>query len=132
MTPIPSKALVIFGATGDLAQRMLFPSLYFLEAEGFLPKDLIVIGCSRGAMDTSAFQAEVEDTVRQRPGEHYSDAHWTRLKARLRHAAVDAGDAASFANLKAALGGIGEVLYYLSTSPSFYGDICRNLKEAGL
>jgi glucose-6-phosphate 1-dehydrogenase len=132
MTPTPSRALVIFGATGDLAQRMLFPSLYFLEAEGFLPKDLTVIGCSRGTMAADAFQAKIEDAVRQRTGEHYDEACWAKLKARLHHAAVDAGDATSFANLKTALGGVGEVLYYLSTSPSFYGDICRNLKDAGL
>jgi glucose-6-phosphate 1-dehydrogenase len=30
-------AFVIFGATGDLARRMLFPSLYFLDADGLLP-----------------------------------------------------------------------------------------------
>jgi glucose-6-phosphate 1-dehydrogenase len=132
MTPTPSRALVIFGATGDLAQRMLFPSLYFLDAEGFLPKDLIVIGCSRGTMAGDAFQAKIEGAVRQRTGEHYDEARWAKLKARLHHAAVDAGDATSFANLKTALGGVGEVLYYLSTSPSFYGDICRNLKDAGL
>ena len=47
------RALVIFGATGDLAQRMLLPSLYFLEAEGFLPKELVVIGCSRAAISAS-------------------------------------------------------------------------------
>ncbi len=33
-------AFVIFGATGDLARRMLFPSLYFLDADGLLPPDL--------------------------------------------------------------------------------------------
>ena len=36
-----NRVIVIFGATGDLAQRMLFPSLYFLDSEGLLPPDLM-------------------------------------------------------------------------------------------
>ena len=39
-----TRAIVIFGATGDLALRMLYPSLYFLEADGLLPADLKVVG----------------------------------------------------------------------------------------
>ena len=127
-----SRAIAIFGATGDLAQRMLFPSLYFLDAEGLLPADLLIVGCSRSAMTDEAFAARVEAAVRGRGGEYFAAAAWGKFKARLRHAAVDAGVAESFAHLRAALGGIGEALYYLSTSPSLYGDICRNLKAAGL
>ena len=47
--PQTSRAIVIFGATGDLALRMLFPSLYFLESETLLPPDLLVVGSARAA-----------------------------------------------------------------------------------
>ena len=40
-------AFVIFGATGDLARRMLFPSLYFLDMDGLLPSALKIIGAAR-------------------------------------------------------------------------------------
>jgi glucose-6-phosphate 1-dehydrogenase len=129
---IPSRAIAIFGATGDLAQRMLFPSLYFLDSEGLLPADLVIVGCSRSAMTGDAFAARVEEAIRSRAGGHYSAANWAKLKARLRHAAVDASDAESFSRLRTALGDAQDVIFYLSTSPSHYGDICRNLKSSGL
>ncbi|MEI9989095.1 MAG: glucose-6-phosphate dehydrogenase [Rhizomicrobium sp.] len=127
-----SRVLAIFGATGDLAQRMLFPSLYFLETEGLLPADLTIIGCSRAAMTHEAFAARVREWVRSRSGERYNDAAWEGFAKRLRHAAVDATDATSFANLRDALGGTEDSLFYLSTSPSLYGAICGHLKTAGL
>jgi len=39
--------LIIFGATGDLARRMLFPSLYFLDLDGMLPEGLRIVGAAR-------------------------------------------------------------------------------------
>ncbi len=114
-----SRAIAIFGATGDLAQRMLFPSLYFLESEGLLPPDLAIIGCSRSAMTHEAFAPRVREWIRDRSGEHYSDAVWEALGKRLRHAAVDATDAGSFANLRDVLNETGDNLFYLSTSPAF-------------
>src|SRR5579862_194913 len=100
-----SRAIAIFGATGDLARRMLFPSLYFLEQEGLLPKDVVITGCSRSAMTDAEFAARVEDWVRERAGEYFCNEAFERLRARLHHAAVDANDAASFACLKTTVGG---------------------------
>ncbi|HUO88200.1 MAG TPA: glucose-6-phosphate dehydrogenase [Rhizomicrobium sp.] len=128
----PSRVLVIFGATGDLAQRMLFPSLYFLDSEGLLPSDLVIVGCSRGALGDEAFAGRIGEAIRTRAGEHYCEPDWAKFRKRLRHASVDAGDPASFANLRKAVADNRDVLYYLSTSPSHYDDICRNLKGAGL
>ncbi|MBL6853669.1 MAG: glucose-6-phosphate dehydrogenase [Alphaproteobacteria bacterium] len=127
-----SRALVIFGGTGDLAQRMLFPSLYNLDADGLLPRDLLIVGCSRGAMSDEAFGDKVGDWAGARSGDHFTSAKWSALRGRIRHAAIDANAPASFANLKRVLGGIEETLFYLSTSPSHYGAICANLKAAGL
>src|ERR1700722_12035101 len=119
-------AIVIFGATGDLAQRMLFPSLYFLEADGLLADDLALVGCSRSALGDEAFAREVETAVRERVGAAFSAQCWSRLKRRLTHAAVDATRADSFVHLREALAGIEETIFYLSTSPSHFGAICRN------
>ena len=126
------RVIVIFGATGDLAQRMLFPSLYFLDSEGLLPADVTIVGCSRAKMTDDAFGARVRESVRERAGEYFSEERWNKLKRRLHHAAVDATDARSFDNLRAALGEAKDVLYYLSTSPTHYAAICTNLRNAGL
>jgi glucose-6-phosphate 1-dehydrogenase len=126
------QALVIFGATGDLARRMLFPSLYFLEQDGLLPADLAIVGCSRADVGTEKFRQNVETAVRERTGTAFTPEIWNRLAARIAHAAVDATAAESFAHLDSVLAGVSETIFYLSTSPSHFGAICENLKARGL
>src|SRR3990167_9928337 len=53
------ETLVLFGATGDLAQRMLFPSLYNLHLDGLLADALTILGSGRSKMDRAAFHAQV-------------------------------------------------------------------------
>src|SRR5690348_6502678 len=126
------RLLVIFGATGDLAQRMLVPSLYFLNAERLLPEDLLIVGSSRAAMGDEKFIGQIEQDVRDRAGEYFKADQWERFKARIRHIAVDATDAASFANLKPLVKDARDILYYFSVSPRYYTQICGNLGRAGL
>ena len=127
-----SQCLVIFGATGDLAQRMLFPSLYFLEEDGFLGEALSIVGCSRSRLEPAAFLAHVEKAVRARAGENFSVRLWERFSRRLSHTPVDASKGETFAALRPAVETASEIIYYLSTSPSHYGAICRHLKDTGL
>ena len=127
-----SSALVIFGATGDLAQRMLFPSLCFLEEDGLLPDDVAIIGCARTGMTNEVFANLVEKAVRSRSEQQFSEKAWSKFRARLSYARIDANDPASFETLRSAADGIGEFVFYLSTSPDYYGSICNNLKAAGL
>jgi glucose-6-phosphate 1-dehydrogenase len=126
-----NRVIVIFGATGDLAQRMLFPSLYFLDSEGLLPSDVTIVGCSRAKMTDDAFAARLHESVKERAGEYFSEDSWQKLKKRLRHAAVDATDPASFDNLRGTLEQARDTLFYLSTSPNYYAAICSNLKARG-
>jgi glucose-6-phosphate 1-dehydrogenase len=127
-----AQAIVIVGATGDLAQRMLFPSLYFLEAEGLLPKDFRIIGASRSDLSHDAFAAQVEATVRKRAEGYFDSAVWTRFAQRLDYAVVDADHPETFLHLTAPLDGADEVIFYLSTSPSLYGAISASLRAAGV
>jgi glucose-6-phosphate 1-dehydrogenase len=126
------RLIVIFGATGDLAQRMLYPSLYFLDGERLIPDDLVIVGCSRKDLGDDAFAARTEASVKARAGEYFKPAQWERLKPRIRHAAVDAGDPASFAHLKKHVSAARDVLYYFSVSPRYYAAICGNLARAGV
>jgi glucose-6-phosphate 1-dehydrogenase len=126
------QVLVIFGATGDLAQRMLFPSLYFLEEDDLLPAGLSIVGCSRAKLEENVFHALVERAVRNRAGSGFSETVWSRLQRRLSHRPVDATNPDSFAVLRDFVETAQETIYYLSTSPSHYGAICRALKSTGL
>ena len=126
-----ADAVVIFGATGDLAMRMLFPSLYFLHSDGLLREGRIV-GAARQPLDREAFVARVEEAVRTRADGRFDPETFSRFAARLAYAPVDATDPASFAALAGLLAGVRAPVFYLSTSPSLYGAICEGLDASGL
>lgn len=126
-----AQAIVIFGASGDLALRMLFPSLYLLDGDGLLPPGLAIVGAARTEMDDAAFVQSVEEAVRRR-SDRFDPLVWARFAARLTYRPVDATDPVSFAPLAEVLRGVGETVYYLSTSPSLYGAIGRGLRANGL
>lgn len=56
MTRDPVAKLLLFGATGDLSQRMLLPSLYGLHADGLLPEGLTITGTARHEHDDAGFR----------------------------------------------------------------------------
>lgn len=134
-TRAPATLLVIFGATGDLAQRMLFPSLYGLHADGLLPERLRILGTARGGHDADAFRALVAAAVqRQVPAREFDRDRLDGLLARLDYVAADTRDAADMARLGARIRALreGEVVYHLSTAPRFYAPICDALAAHGL
>ena len=124
------ERLVIFGATGDLAARMLLPSLYFLEAERLLPEKLVVLGAARSALDRDKFVAYARDLLGKRP-EGLDDAVWERFAARLDYVQADV---TSGNGLKTVADHVGETptIYYLALSPRLYVSVCKALDEGGL
>ncbi|GIX22080.1 MAG: glucose-6-phosphate 1-dehydrogenase [Gammaproteobacteria bacterium] len=127
--------LVIFGATGDLAARMLLPALYFLDHDRRLPEQVAIIGAARSALDDEGWRARVREWVRARVGEAFWDeAVWARFAARLGYQRVDANTAEDFSALAARLGQAPDRdrVFYLSTSPGLYATICQRLQAAGL
>jgi glucose-6-phosphate 1-dehydrogenase len=132
-TATNSCTIIIFGATGDLASRMLFPSLYYLD--GYLPDGLRNVGSSRTEMDTAAFRQQVHARLQQYvPAEQFEQKAWEKFVGRISFVDVDAGKPETFKALAAALklSPQAELVCYLATSPKLYGPICHNLKEAGL
>ena len=127
-----AQAIVLVGATGDLAARMLFPSLYFLESENLLPEDFKVIGAARSVLSPADFDKLVEKAVRAKAEGYFADDVWKRFRARLSYCTVDAAKSASFKHLVEPLKGVKEVIFYLSTSPSLYDPISDGLLAAGL
>jgi glucose-6-phosphate 1-dehydrogenase len=125
-----AQAIVIIGATGDLAQRMLYPSLYFLDSENLLPPEFRVLGASRSEVADADFLARVEASVRERAEGYFDEAAFARFRRRLSYHVVDADRPPTFQHLAAPLAGLHEVIFYLSTSPSLYEAISYNLRAA--
>jgi glucose-6-phosphate 1-dehydrogenase len=126
------KAMIIFGATGDLAQKMIFPSLYFLDKEGHLPPELIILGVARTQLSEVEFAANTQKMIREETGSDYSDADWSRFTQRLHYCAGDVTQSATYGKIADQLQGCEIVLHYLSTSPDFFAIIAGNLRGSGL
>ncbi|NBB52165.1 glucose-6-phosphate dehydrogenase [Rhizobium sp. CRIBSB] len=126
-------ALVLFGGGGDLAMRMLLPSLYFLDHEGRLPEGLKIIGAARSDESRDEYVAKVRQAVegKARADNVWSEETWARLDSRLDYLAVDATDPESLKPLKAKVGD-GPTTSFLAVSPSLYSRIVTAMKGAGL
>jgi glucose-6-phosphate 1-dehydrogenase len=124
------RSLVIFGATGDLARRMLLPSLYYLERDGLIPADLRIVGSSRQSLTDAAFADLARRAVAERT-DGIEDRVWDKLRLRLRYIAADAADPASFEAIARAVKDDADTVFYLSTSPSLFVPIAEALGASG-
>jgi glucose-6-phosphate 1-dehydrogenase len=124
------ERLVIFGATGDLAARMLLPSLYFLDADRHLPEGLKIIGAARSDLDQAKFASHVRDILAKRP-EGLDDAVWDRFRARLDYCQADVVKAESVKRLAPHVENA-STIFFLALSPSLYGAVSKALDESGL
>ncbi len=126
-----ADAIVLFGATGDLAGRMLLPSLYFLDADRFLPPDFRIICTARTEMTQAAFLDQARAAVCERaPG--IDDEVWARFAKRISYVAADATTAEGGARLAPALKDLERPFFYLAISPSLYEKTARALAAGGL
>lgn len=137
---VPPCALVIFGANGDLTKRKLVPSLYRLAYERRLPQGFAVVGISRTAMSDEAFREKMEASVKEfLENSPFDQALWEEFEKCLFYVAGDLNNAQLYADLDKRLGEIaterqtaGNVLFYLSTQPDYYGPAAAGLGRQGL
>ena len=135
MSAHAANLLVIFGATGDLAQRMLLPSLYGLHRDGLLPPKLRILCTGRSALSDEAFAHTVRESIERRVAAAERDpAQIDGLLARVRYQPAGVDDPASLATLCETICAMrdGDVVFHLSTAPRFYAPICTALGQAGL
>ncbi len=128
-----AHTLLLFGATGDLARRMLLPSLFGLDADGLLPADLRVVATARSVHDTSEYREQVVAALTAADPERRSPEAVARFVARFTYVALDANDDAGFGALSAAVGAPDRGLsIFLSTAPSLFSATIGGLASAGL
>jgi glucose-6-phosphate 1-dehydrogenase len=128
------STLLLFGATGDLARRMLLPSLYGLDADGLLPEGMRIIGTARTRLDDGAFRERADAALREHlPEGFYQEGIAKRFLARIHYVPLDIRDAGGFARLAEKIGdpchGVG---IFLSTAPSLFKPTIDGLQAAGL
>ncbi|MBN8549162.1 MAG: hypothetical protein J0M12_07615 [Deltaproteobacteria bacterium] len=135
----PSTALVIFGATGDLTHRKLIPALYNLAFDDYLPTGFAVIGAARSKLSDEEFRANLFEAVKKYSRRTVSDELWQKFAQNIFYQPLDGTSQDDFVKLRERLADIGKqkneefnYLYYLATSPNFFGPIAANLKAAGL
>jgi glucose-6-phosphate 1-dehydrogenase len=126
-TTVPCDALVLFGATGDLAAKMLLPALARLGQRGV---HVPIVGVALAPFPAAEVLA--------RAAEHIDAADPAGAKAipaladRFRYVNGDLGDAATYAAIRQALDGARHPLHYLAIPPALFGDVCHALARAGL
>ena len=123
--------LIIFGATGDLSARKLFPALFQLDAAGLLPDDLRIIAVGRQEQSTEAFHHELLARMSSAKRQSISDTAWQQFTQRLTYMSADFSAPSAFSGLQAELSESRTSLFYLATPPSLFATICEQLSADG-
>ncbi len=127
--------IVVFGATGDLARRKLFPSLYHRWHDGQMPDEARITGVSRRKMTDAEFRAYAAAALADHvaPIDREGDAV-ERFVARMRYVAADADAEAGWSEIATVLQTDPRPVrvFYLATGPDLFGPICARLKAIGL
>ena len=123
-----SDALVLFGATGDLAYEQIFPALLAMTRRGHL--DVPVVGVAKPDWTVEQLHARARESIAAHGG---LDAEaFARLTARLSYVAGDYQESATFDRLVEALGSAKRPLFYLAIPPSLFGTVASGLSKAGI
>jgi glucose-6-phosphate 1-dehydrogenase len=130
---------VIFGASGDLAHRLLIPALYNLAVRGLLPEAFAIIGVARAEKSAEAFRTELEKGLSNFAIGTIDREVARRLFSCVDYVSGDAADAATYRKLDEALERVerardtrGNRLFYLATPPSAFAPIGCRLGKTGL
>jgi len=132
--PVDPFDFIVFGATGDLAERKLLPALYQRQMAGQFTEPTRIIGASRSAMTDEEYRAFARTAITEhvKPSEIDSD-QLDRFIARMSYVSVDAKSGNGFDQLKEAVGDSKAIrAYYLAVAPALFGDIAGHLANHGL
>jgi len=131
-----NRVLVLFGATGDLAKRKLFPGFYHLFRAGLMPEEFRIIGSGRHSPGSDDEFREIVHTALGEYGRMELDDSWRAFAQRLSFVVSDADDGGELADaIQAAereIDAQGERLVYLSVPPGAMEPMVRMLGKTGI
>ena len=123
-----SDALVLFGATGDLAYKKIFPALQSMIRHGHL--DAPIVGVAKAGWNLSTLVGRVRQSLADHGG-GVDEGVFQKLVGMLRYVDGDYHDPATFEALRNQLGGAKRPLHYLAIPPSLFATVARGLWGAG-
>ncbi len=134
-TPDPC-ALVIFGASGDLTRRKLFPALYSLALRGLLPERFGVVGAARSPESDDEFRERMKRAVQEFGRDDFKDETWDWLAEGMRYVSTDFANESGEDQVVKALneldeqrGTAGNRVYYLAVPPDAVATLVREIGE---
>jgi glucose-6-phosphate 1-dehydrogenase len=139
LTPPEPTAVVIFGASGDLAHRKLLPALYHLFLERLLPSSFAVVGYARTKMTDAEFADMARASVEKYGRTGAEDEPWAEFTKGLSYVPGAFGNRGDFAHLRDHLdrldgtrGTEGRRFFYCATPPQAFPDVISRIGEEGL
>ncbi|MEO3386458.1 glucose-6-phosphate dehydrogenase [Mesorhizobium sp. CAU 1741] len=132
--PVDAFDFIIFGATGDLAERKLLPALYQRQLAGQFTEPTRIIGASRSTLSDDEYRGFAHSAITEHVrAEEIDAAELDRFLGRLSYVPVDAKSGEGFQQLKDAIGHSKAVrAFYLAVAPGLFSDIAANLAKHGL
>jgi glucose-6-phosphate 1-dehydrogenase len=134
-TPDPC-VLVVFGASGDLTRRKIFPALYALALRHLLPDKFAVLGSARTELSDDAFREQMAAAVREHARDEFRDDVWEELAEATYYVPTEFGDdeehnlvAQRLTEIDGERGTEGNRLYYLAVPPKAFPTLIEELGE---
>lgn len=131
--------MVLFGASGDLAHKKLFPALYSLFIQEKLPKKFVLIGVGRTRFTDTLFKEKVAQSLSENHGAHLVPAELDQFLSQVYFQKMNTMEFDDYGALKSRLNAIGakhgisqNITFYLSTPPSVFGVAAQGLAKFGL
>jgi len=147
LKPADPCAMVLFGATGDLAKRLVIPALYNLVCSGTLPDHFALIGVARHESSVEGWRTTLRDALDEMVtkgsgtfnADHIDDAAWQKLSDKMSFVQGDLGDPALYKAIAAALeqaeatkGTAGNAIFYLAVEDQLFSVVVEQLAHAKL
>ncbi|MEP6704941.1 MAG: glucose-6-phosphate dehydrogenase, partial [Acidobacteriota bacterium] len=132
--------MVIFGATGDLTKRKLFPALYNLARDKFLPADFAIVGVGRQEMTTDEFRTQMHENLKEFAGDNPDDELLDWFCGRTFYTGGDFDDDKKlFKDLKDLLAEVcakqdipENFFYYMAIPPELFATVAKKIVRNGL
>ena len=130
--PVEPFDYVVFGGTGDLAERKLLPALFHRQLAGQLTEPTRVIGASRTAMSSEDYRKFTLEALQEHlKAEELEESEVAKFLARVHYVSVDAKSDQGWEELKKLLDQGKDIVraFYLAVSPSIFGDIADRIRD---